>query len=429
MQMKKLAILLITLLTLVSCGDEVEFSTPGFQGNKDYVLWRAEFYSAGIDENGFLSIAGGNNIETVVLKIPSVAVGRYILGDVSSMEARVVAADGTVYSTNNRPDPSVSIYPEYGFIDLDEIVNNTFTGTFQFLAFDDSGLNSVGFNEGVFYRVPLVSGAIPATVFTCIDGETAAATARDAFQATFAPEVQFIDSNNYVTACAGYKAALETQMTYCGDVSGDIQAEINSLNDCVFPCNLAIANRNTAQANYEAATIGNYIELCNTYMVYLQEQIDFCGDSSGAIQAVIDATDCDDADGDGVPNFFEDFDGDGDLTNDDIDGDGIPNYLDDDDDGDGILTIDEAKDADGNPIDTDGDTDVDYLDPDDDGDTILTIFETGDTDGDGIDDYLDDDDDGDDIPTANENPDPNMDGDPADALDSDMDGTPDYLQP
>ncbi|MCU4188686.1 gliding motility-associated C-terminal domain-containing protein, partial [Flavobacterium sp. HXWNR29] len=50
-----------------------------------------------------------------------------------------------------------------------------------------------------------------------------------------------------------------------------------------------------------------------------------------------------------------------------------------------------------------------------------------DTDGDGTPDYLDVDDDGDGIPTADENPDPNGDGDPSDAQDTDGDGTPDYL--
>ena len=50
-----------------------------------------------------------------------------------------------------------------------------------------------------------------------------------------------------------------------------------------------------------------------------------------------------------------------------------------------------------------------------------------DTDNDGIPNYLDSDDDGDNVPTATELPDPNGDGDFSDAQDSDNDGTPDYL--
>ncbi|MBR9846584.1 MAG: hypothetical protein GYB35_11025 [Algicola sp.] len=71
-----------------------------------------------------------------------------------------------------------------------------------------------------------------------------------------------------------------------------------------------------------------------------------------------------DSDNDGVLDFVEDLDGNGDLDNDDTDGDGIPNYLDDDDDDDGVNTVDEDRDNDGNPAndDSDGDQIPDYLD-------------------------------------------------------------------
>ena len=50
-----------------------------------------------------------------------------------------------------------------------------------------------------------------------------------------------------------------------------------------------------------------------------------------------------DQDGDGILSIDEDLNHDGDFTNDDTDGDGIPNYLDRDDDGDGYLTKEETK--------------------------------------------------------------------------------------
>lgn len=452
--MKRLAILFITILTLVSCGNEVEFNSPAFQGNREYGLWRAEFTNAAIDQNGFLTITGGNNVETVQLKVPSVAVGNYVVGDWITLEARYVDVTGKVFTTNNRPDQSVSIYPEYGFIEITEINNNTFTGNFEFLAFDESGLNSIGYNEGIFFRVPLTSGSIPAVVTTCVDTELLSQEARDAYLASFASSLEYIDLVTYEAACNAYREATVVQRNYCGDIGGNLTQLIAELNSCGFRCSFAIQNKNTAQAAFEAATIGNYIAACENYQFYLEQEIQICGDPDGSIQAVIDGLDCNDDDGDGIPNIFEDFDGNMDLNDDDTDGDGIANYLDDDDDGDGVPTSAEATDANGNPIDTDGDGDVDYLDADDDGDGILTItemgdtdgdgimnyldndddgdglltqFEIGDTDGDGIDDYLDDDDDGDTILTADENADPNMDGDPADALDTDMDGVPDYL--
>jgi len=87
-----------------------------------------------------------------------------------------------------------------------------------------------------------------------------------------------------------------------------------------------------------------------------------------------------DDDNDGIPSILEDINGNGDLTDDDTDGDGIPNYLDADDDGDNVLTEDENPDPndDGDlsdALDTDSDGIPNYLDEDDDGDGILTRYE------------------------------------------------------
>jgi len=72
-----------------------------------------------------------------------------------------------------------------------------------------------------------------------------------------------------------------------------------------------------------------------------------------------------DHDNDGVFSVDEDPDGDGDPLNDDTDDDGTPNLLDFDDDGDGILTSRELDvDNDGVIDDTDNDGIPDYLDAD-----------------------------------------------------------------
>ena len=56
-----------------------------------------------------------------------------------------------------------------------------------------------------------------------------------------------------------------------------------------------------------------------------------------------------DDDQDGISSINEDVDGDGDPRNDDTDGNGRANYLDADDDGDGKLTKDEDANGDGDP--------------------------------------------------------------------------------
>ena len=129
-----------------------------------------------------------------------------------------------------------------------------------------------------------------------------------------------------------------------------------------------------------------------------------CDDTDG--DGIPDFQD-DDDDGDGIPTEDEDVDGDGDPSNDDSDDDGIPDYQDDDDDGDGVPTKDEGdgdSDNDGIPdyIDDDDDNDgIPTADEDYDGDGDPS---NDDSDGDGVPDYLDDDDDNDGIPTAQECP-------------------------
>ncbi|MCK8523545.1 Ig-like domain-containing protein [Aquimarina sp. D1M17] len=101
-----------------------------------------------------------------------------------------------------------------------------------------------------------------------------------------------------------------------------------------------------------------------------------------------------DCDQDGVLNQFEIGDNPSDPR--DTDGDNIPDILDNDDDGDGILTIDESSDlnGDGNPndaVDTNGNGVPDYLEPnaptniDEDGVTVYTALSPN---GDGINDVF-----------------------------------------
>ena len=89
-------------------------------------------------------------------------------------------------------------------------------------------------------------------------------------------------------------------------------------------------------------------------------------------------------DDDGIPAALEDINGNGNLEDDDTDGDSIPNYIDADDDGDNVLTKNEAPDPNGDGTlsdaqDTDGNGTPDYLDKDDDGDGVNTRDEENDS--------------------------------------------------
>ncbi len=213
--MKKLTLITLVLLTVFSCGDEVQFNTPAFQGDKENELWRAKSFTASIAENGFLTITGINNSEIVNLRVPAATERTFIVGDINAIEAEFIDGLGTSFSTNNRPDESISIYPELGEIVIEEIdfVKKTFTGTYRFLAFDTSGLNSIGFTNGIFYRVPLVFGDFPANVITCTDTEMDADAALIAYQATFSLDLDFINQGEYEAACSAYAETLLAQQT------------------------------------------------------------------------------------------------------------------------------------------------------------------------------------------------------------------------
>ena len=159
--MKKLTLLSFIILTLLGCGDEVRFNTPAMQANREGVTWRADYFAADIDFGGFL-IEGGSGPEVVQLVTPTDGPGVYSLGNGSSAVAIFRDFDGTVYSTNNIPDPSVTIYPVEGTISVQEVDTGAnpivISGEFNFTAFSADGLRSVNFIGGVFNRIPLDGG-------------------------------------------------------------------------------------------------------------------------------------------------------------------------------------------------------------------------------------------------------------------------------
>lgn len=332
--MKKLFVLALAFVTVFSCGDEIEFNTPALQGKKDGERWKALFYNASYDDSWKLIITGGDNFESITLHVAELAIGNYTLGVGNTSYAEFVDIENITYSTNNEPDPDFSLYPADGLITISryDASNNTVSGEFYFNAYSLSGLKTVNFSEGIFFDLPLPSGAGP-NIMSCDD---------------------------------------------------------------------AIAQSDLAKALYESTptTSNDYSANCNAYRIALINKKNACIDGDGSIQAEIDSLMCNDDDGDGILSVNEDVNGDGDLTNDNTDGDAFPNYLDDDDDGDSQLTINEDVNDNGDVMDddTDGDMIPNYLDNDDDDDGILTIDEDADgdgdvtnddTDSDGIPDYLD----------------------------------------
>ena len=158
----KFLLLFFALIVFMGCSDQVEFNSPAVQGYKNGEIWRATFQAADIDFGGFV-IEGGILSERVQLITTNDARGTFNLGPNSGNIAIYVDADGTVYSTKNQPDPSISLYPSDGQIIVKDIDNDDpkgVYGTFWFNAYTADGLRVINFNNGVFYNVPLVGGLV-----------------------------------------------------------------------------------------------------------------------------------------------------------------------------------------------------------------------------------------------------------------------------
>lgn len=161
--MRKVFTVLLVVFSSLSCSDEVRFNSPSFQAHKNgNVLWKGNFLAADIDNGGFV-VEGRNAGERVQLITKSDTRGTFDIGIGTGNIAIFKDVDGTVYSTENLPDPSVSVYPPTGQIIVDDIDHNNpknIYGTFWFYAYTSDGLSMVNFNEGVFYKVPLVGGLV-----------------------------------------------------------------------------------------------------------------------------------------------------------------------------------------------------------------------------------------------------------------------------
>lgn len=107
-----------------------------------------------------------------MFKLSSVSTGTFLVGEVAENEVANASVlftdtDGLVYSTlfNAVDDLSTlninesSVYYSEGAIEIEEI-NTTkvyVSGTFWFTAYNDSGVENVNFNQGVFYQVSFVT--------------------------------------------------------------------------------------------------------------------------------------------------------------------------------------------------------------------------------------------------------------------------------
>ncbi|WMI69353.1 DUF6252 family protein [Mangrovimonas sp. YM274] len=178
---------------------------------------------------GGLVVEGGNSYETLSLVTTLDNVGTYYLGGEHQSEARFKDAYGVTYSTLNAPDPSLQVYPADGEIEIVDFDNSTNTVTGTF--------KFNAFSEDGMKSVNFIQGEfyrVPLTGGLLVIG--GGTSCQQAQQATAEAAAAFAASSSempeYADLCNAYKDALVVQINSCGDTSGVLQAAIDALGDC-----------------------------------------------------------------------------------------------------------------------------------------------------------------------------------------------------
>ncbi|MFD0863843.1 DUF6252 family protein [Sungkyunkwania multivorans] len=144
--MKKYVFLILTILSF-SC-DDTEFNDPAFEATRNNSFWEASVFEATLGSNSSLRITAiASGQETIVLDIPSAAVNAtYVLGPEQNSVAIYRIGGEASYTTADRGE---------GEIRITDISNNTVSGTFKFVAFQEGIDIPISFQNGNFIGVPI----------------------------------------------------------------------------------------------------------------------------------------------------------------------------------------------------------------------------------------------------------------------------------
>jgi hypothetical protein len=147
--MKKFLLLTSFTLTLLSCTNDLVFNDHAVQATKDNVYWKASEMGISLNEDGTMTLVASLNDQLLTFHLSGTEPGVYGLGEDSDNRVLYTDADLIQYSTLNNGDGEV-------VIERYNPIEQTYTGSFRFNAFSDSG-DIVNFHQGTLYRVPLVN--------------------------------------------------------------------------------------------------------------------------------------------------------------------------------------------------------------------------------------------------------------------------------
>lgn len=162
--MKKYIIILTIILALSSCGSDVKFNDPSFQGQKDNVLWRADVTQAAIT-GGTLTINAFRGLEIVSIVIPAPAAPIGTLNPQVYKLGTDDAISNDIFASYSYTENNISLnYATAKGIGNGEVIINRYdpttkklSGTFRFNA-EYTGDNqlvpkNLNFQNGFIYNI------------------------------------------------------------------------------------------------------------------------------------------------------------------------------------------------------------------------------------------------------------------------------------
>ena len=156
--MKKILSLFIVLNLLASCSDDVRFNTRSVQGVKDGVFWKSSDCRATLGSGNVLTIEAVTQYDKVTLKTTSTNVAIYPLGTIDANVANYsysLAGQEFKYATGvNEGDGMIEITE---FDPTHMTVSGKFWFSSQISVSNPLVPETVNFQDGIFYRVPIVN--------------------------------------------------------------------------------------------------------------------------------------------------------------------------------------------------------------------------------------------------------------------------------
>lgn len=151
--MKNILFLFTILLCVFGCSDEVRFSDPGFQANKNNQVWQSNDITAFKDANGVLTITANSDADgSIILKTASSAKGKYILGTANSNNKathNIALSSGLIYVFDTSPikGPAAAI-------------STLFSGGTAYTATTSAATTTTGLGSGLTVATTVSAGSV-----------------------------------------------------------------------------------------------------------------------------------------------------------------------------------------------------------------------------------------------------------------------------